>query len=111
MPKFLNVVISINSNYSPEKLVKIFKLIEKKIGRKKTKRNYPRVVDIDLIDFNNMIIDDNIVIPHKRMHKRNFVLLPLYEIDKSWIHPKFKTDIKKLIFSLPINEIRSIKQI
>ena len=45
------------------------------------------------------------------MHKRNFVLIPLYELNKNWIHPKYKTDIKNLIFSLPIEDIRSIKQI
>ena len=58
-----------------------------------------------------MVLNDEITIPHKRMHKRNFVLFPLYELDKNWVHPKFKIHIKKLIFSLPIKDIRSIKQI
>jgi 2-amino-4-hydroxy-6-hydroxymethyldihydropteridine diphosphokinase len=45
------------------------------------------------------------------MHKRNFVLIPLYELNKNWIHPKLKISIQNLIFSLPIKDIRSIKQI
>jgi 7,8-dihydro-6-hydroxymethylpterin-pyrophosphokinase len=45
------------------------------------------------------------------MHKRNFVLFPLFDIDKNWTHPVKKTNIKKLIFSLPKNDIRSINQI
>ena len=45
------------------------------------------------------------------MHKRNFVLFPLFEIEKDWVHPLLKTNIKDLILSLSKNEIRSIKQI
>ncbi len=110
-PKFLNIIISAKSNFTPDKLIKIFKKIEKILGRKKLKKNAPRECDIDLIDYKNKLISRNLQVPHKRMHKRNFVLFPLYEINKNWIHPKFKISIKKLIFSLPINDIRSIKQI
>jgi 7,8-dihydro-6-hydroxymethylpterin-pyrophosphokinase len=45
------------------------------------------------------------------MHERNFVLFPLFEIEKEWVHPIKKVNIKKLIFSLPNQDIRSIKQI
>ena len=45
------------------------------------------------------------------MHRRNFVLFPLFDIEKNWIHPVKKTNIKKLIFSLTKNDIRSINQI
>ena len=45
------------------------------------------------------------------MHKRNFVLLPLFEIEKDWFHPLLKTNIKDLVLSLSNKEIRSIKQI
>ena len=110
-PKFLNIIISIKSNLLPEKLLTIFKKIEQHLGRKITKKNSPRECDIDIIDYKKRIIKGNVTIPHKKMHKRNFVLIPLYEINKSWTHPKFKTNIKKLIFSLPIKDIRSIKQI
>ena len=110
-PKFLNIVIQLKTNFSPDKLLNIFKTIERKLGRQKSKKNSPRKCDIDIISYNNMILDGNISIPHKRMHQRNFVLLPLYELNKNWVHPKSKINIKKLIFSLPIKDIRSIKQI
>tara|TARA_Y100000768_G_scaffold361799_1_gene320142 strand:- start:401 stop:877 length:477 start_codon:yes stop_codon:yes gene_type:complete len=110
-PKFINVVVKSNTKITPNKLITLFKLIEKKMGRIKDKKNSPRICDIDIISYNKKIVSNKLVIPHKRMHKRNFVLLPLFEIDKNWSHPKLKKNIKNLIFSLPIKDIRSIKQI
>ena len=110
-PKFINIVVQSNTKASPEILLKIFKSIEKKLGRKKNSKNSPRTCDIDLISYNQRILTGNITIPHKRMHKRNFVLIPLFELNKNWFHPKTNENIKKLIFSLTIKDIRSIKQI
>ena len=110
-PKFINIVIQSNTKVSPEKLLKIFKSIEKKLGRKKKSKNSPRTCDIDIISYNQRILTGNITIPHKKMHKRNFVLIPLFELNKNWFHPKTNENIKKLIFSLSIKDIRSIKQI
>ena len=81
------------------------------LGRKKTVKNSPRECDIDLIDYGNIKIANKIILPHPRMHTRNFVLLPLYEINKNWKHPVTKQHIKKLILSLPNKDITSIKQI
>lgn len=110
-PKFLNIIIQSNTRFSFKKFIKISKIIEKTLGRKKGKKNSPRTCDIDIISYFQEIVSGNITIPHERMHKRNFVLIPLYEIDKNWFHPKFKNNIKELIFSLPIKDIRSIKKI
>ena len=110
-PKFINIVVQSNTKTSPEKLLKIFKSIEKKLGRKKKSKNSPRTCDIDIISYNKKILTGNITIPHKRMHIRNFVLIPLFELNKNWFHPKTNENIKKLIFSLSIKDIRTIKQI
>ena len=110
-PKFINIVVQSNTKTPPEKLLKIFKSIEKKLGRKKKSKNSPRTCDIDIISYNQRILTGNITIPHKKMHKRNFVLIPLFELSKNWFHPKTNENIKKLIFSLSIKDIRSIKQI
>ena len=110
-PKFLNIVLKISTNLKPTKLIKIFQNIENSLGRKKAPRNSPRICDIDIVDYNNMQINKGITLPHPRLHLRNFVLLPLYELDKGWKHPVFKNDIKTLILSLPNRDIRSIKQI
>ena len=110
-PKFINIVAQSDTKLSPKKLLDNFKYIEKELGRKKDLKNSPRTCDIDIISYDKKILTGDISIPHTRMHKRNFVLIPLYELDKNWFHPKLKSNIKKLIFSLPIEDIRSIKQI
>ena len=110
-PKFINIIIQSDTKFSPKKFLEIFKSIEKKLGRKKNKKNSPRTCDIDVISYSQKIVTGNISIPHKRMHRRNFVLIPLYELNKNWQHPKMKKNIKKLIFSLPIKDITSIKKI
>tara|TARA_B100000989_G_scaffold279063_1_gene241368 strand:+ start:3651 stop:4127 length:477 start_codon:yes stop_codon:yes gene_type:complete len=110
-PKFLNIVLKISTNLKPSKLLKIFQNIEKSLGRKNAPRNSPRICDIDIVDYKNIKINKEIILPHPRLHERNFVLLPLYELNKRWKHPVFKNDIKTLILSLPNRDIRSIKQI
>ena len=110
-PKFLNIVLKISVNLKPLELLKICKKIEIDLGRKKSYKNSPRECDIDIIDFKRMYENDGIFLPHSRMHERNFVLLPLFEICKDWIHPITKLHIKSLILSLPNRDIRSIKQI
>ena len=110
-PKFLNIVLKVDTNLKPLELLKKCKNIEKKLGRKKTFKNSPRECDIDILDFDSKQLFSQIILPHPRMHSRNFVLLPLYEIDKGWHHPITREHIKKLILSLSIRDIRSIKQI
>ena len=110
-PKFLNIVLEISTFIDPLNLLKICKIIEKKLGRKKSFKNSPRECDIDILDYNNRQIKEHIILPHPRMHIRNFVLLPLFEINKVWRHPLKKQDIKTLISILPNKDIRSIKQI
>tara|TARA_B100000963_G_scaffold325284_1_gene311412 strand:+ start:3646 stop:4122 length:477 start_codon:yes stop_codon:yes gene_type:complete len=110
-PKFLNIVLRVDTNLTPFELLMICKDIEKSLGRKESTLNAPRVCDIDIIDYKKRRIKSKIILPHPRLHKRNFVLLPLFELDKSWIHPVSKCHIKKLIFYLPNKDIRTIKQI
>jgi 2-amino-4-hydroxy-6-hydroxymethyldihydropteridine diphosphokinase len=110
-PKFINIVIKAKCEYNSIELLKLCKSIEVKLGRKKNIKNSPRECDIDIIDFNSMTLKGELNLPHKMMHKRNFVLFPLFEIEKKWFHPKMKIGIKQLINLLPNNDIRSIKQI
>ena len=113
-PKFINCVIKIKTYLSPIDLLKVCNLIEKKLGRKRSSKNAPRLCDIDIIDYDQKTLNfkaDNLILPHPRMTERSFVLLPLFEISKSWKHPETKINIVKLIDSLPIKNLRSIKQI
>ena len=113
-PKYINIIVKIQTSFSPLELLKICNLIETQLGRKRSEKNSPRTCDIDIIDYDQKISNNknkNLVFPHKAMSQRNFVLLPLFEIDQSWKHPKSKINIVKLISSLQINDLRSIKQI
>ena len=110
-PKFLNIVIKIKTNLKPSKLLDLCKKIEKNLGRKKSAINSPRICDIDILDYNKKCLNKGIVLPHPRMHSRNFVLLPLFEINKDWSHPVSKNHIKRLILLLSNRDITSIKQI
>jgi len=110
-PKFLNIVLKISTNLKPIELLKRCKDIEIYFGRKKSIKNSPRVIDIDIIDYANKEFKNGIILPHPRMHKRSFVLFPLFELNKDWVHPVFKQNIRKLILSLTNRDIRSIKQI
>ncbi|MDA7715147.1 2-amino-4-hydroxy-6-hydroxymethyldihydropteridine diphosphokinase [Pelagibacteraceae bacterium] len=103
LPNFINVgVLGIfEGNFS--KLLNTINLIEKKIGRIKTKKNDPRVCDIDIIDFNSNIINSkNLSIPHKKCHSRNFVLYPIKQIDPNWKHPVLEKSVNFLINNLDI---------
>ena len=110
-PKFLNIVIKVYTNLDPLKLLDKCKIIEKDIGRKKSPKNAPRKCDIDVIDFRNIVRRDSIILPHPRMQSRNFVLFPLFQLNKDWRHPVSNEHIKSLILSLSDRDIRSIKQI
>ena len=113
-PKFINIIIKIKTKLSPPDLLKVCNSIEMDLGRKRSKKNAPRTCDIDIIDYDQKVINivnKNLYLPHKSMNVRNFVLLPLFEIDQSWKHPKSKNNIAKLLNSLPIKDLRSIKQI
>ena len=114
MPNYINIIIKIKTNLRPLELLKICNLIELKLGRIRLKKNAPRTCDIDIIDYNKKILNEKnskLILPHPRMNKRNFVLLPLFELDKSWKHPKTRLNIVNLINSLPVKDLRSIKQI
>ena len=108
-PKFYNIILKVSSELKILELLKICKQIETSLGRKKAPKNSPRTCDIDIIDYNQKISANGINIPHPRMHLRNFVLIPLFEIEKNWRYPNSKQYIRNLIFSLSNSDIRSIK--
>ena len=104
LPKFVNIGLLAEYNFNHTKLIKEISLIEKKIGRVKSKRNDPRVCDIDIIDFNGLIKRNKLLeLPHPRSHTRNFVLYPIKEIDPKWIHPISKKNVDYLINELSQN--------
>ena len=100
-PKFFNVGVHADFKKKSYDLLQIINIIEKKIGRLKTNKNYPRVIDIDIVDFKGLIEDTReIKLPHPKSHLRNFVLYPILEIDPKWSHPIFKKNPQFLINKL-----------
>ena len=115
-PKFINIVIEVETHLSPEDLASVLIFIEKKLDRRRTKKNEPRTCDIDIIDYNNKIInfkykDLDFTVPHKKLIYRNFVLFPLQEISPDWTHPKTNELISILIEKLPKDDKNSILKI
>ena len=76
---------------------------ENEFGRVRSVKNAPRLLDLDLIAYNNDIIidDERLIIPHPRMHERLFVLKPLEDIDKNWTHPKTGHDVPMMLNNCP----------
>tara|TARA_B100000586_G_scaffold115575_1_gene83274 strand:- start:209 stop:736 length:528 start_codon:yes stop_codon:yes gene_type:complete len=113
-PKYLNIIIKIKTKLNLNNLFTLIKSIEKKLGRKKMPVNYPRICDIDIIDYNKKslstyIYNHKITVPHPRMKTRNFVLIPLFEVCKNWIHPISRENISELISKFNFTDLRSIK--
>jgi len=81
--KFLNGVIEIGTSLDPEKLLKELNRIEESLGRKRTAKNAPRTMDLDILYYGNEVIKEkNLIIPHSRIQKREFVLKGLRELGK-----------------------------
>lgn len=97
-PMFINMVIEAETELTPQELLKALKSIESSMGRTETKRWGPRLIDLDILFYNDMIINTpELRIPHPYIHERPFVLRPLGEIAPELEHPVLKKKIKELM--------------
>ena len=95
---YFNGVVLIETDYLPDEIYFVIKKIEKKVGRTKSVKWGEREIDIDIILIDSLIFEnENIIIPHKEYDKRDFVLVPLYEIENELIDPKSQNKIENLI--------------
>lgn len=94
---FLNAVLKIKTDFKPKELFHFLKSLETKIGRNITTKWGPREIDLDILFYNDLIYsDEEITIPHKDLLNRDFVLVPLIEIEPELIHPEFKKKIAEI---------------
>ena len=87
-PNFLNAVAQVETDLSASQLLWNLQLIEKRLGRERTRRWGPRVIDLDLLLYGDEIIEDDALrVPHPELTRRAFVLVPLVELDPMLVHP------------------------
>ena len=115
-PKFINMVVEVKTDLLPINLMLILINIEKLLGRQRRKKNDPRTCDIDIIDYDGQVNEfltqnSKLIIPHKDLSSRNFVLFPLQEILPDWKHPKSKENVSALIQKLPEEDRKSILKV
>ena len=95
---YLNQIIEVKTSLSSQKILESILQIENDLGRVRVEKWGERLIDIDIIFFNNEIIETaDLCIPHKYMHERNFVLIPLNEIAPDFIHPKYNKTVSELL--------------
>ena len=101
-PDFINQVIVIVSELSPENLMEKILLIEADLGRIRKQKNNPRTIDIDILFYNKEIIKSKkLTIPHPLLQERNFVMYPLNELSPNFLHPVLKKSIHQILLSCP----------
>ncbi len=97
-PAFLNMVVKAETGLGPESLLKNLKQLEVELGREQNFRWGPRLIDLDILFYDNMVIDTPpLVIPHPRLHERAFVLVPLADVAPDLIHPIFQKSVSQLL--------------
>ena len=107
---YLNQVICIQTELAPLPLLQVIHQIEKGLGRIRKQKWEARIIDIDIIFYNDEIIEEqSLTIPHPLMHIRQFVLEPLDEIAPGYIHPRLQKTITELLQNLPDEESDHIR--
>lgn len=105
-PWYHNAVVAVETGLSPYALLETLHEIEAALGRVRAERNAPRVIDLDLIAYNDVIIEKpELIVPHPRAHLRAFVLQPLADIAPEWVHPLTGQRLPDLIAALPADQI------
>jgi 2-amino-4-hydroxy-6-hydroxymethyldihydropteridine diphosphokinase len=103
-PSFLNQALAISTSFNARQLLRKILKIEKEMGRVRKEKLGPRIIDIDILLFENEIHDLRFLkIPHPEMQNRRFVLTPLAEIDPGLMHPVLKKTIAQLLEECPDN--------
>lgn len=97
-PDFLNAAAELRTNLTPADLLKVCRKVEQELKRERTIRWGPRTIDLDILLYGDMVINqEDLVIPHPRMHERVFVLGPLNEITPHTVHPVMKKSVNELL--------------
>jgi|LSQX01.1.fsa_nt_gb 2-amino-4-hydroxy-6-hydroxymethyldihydropteridine diphosphokinase len=96
---FVNAVVEVRTTLSPHDLLDALQAVETDMGRVRTVKDGPRVIDLDILFYNQDVMGDEkwLVIPHPELHRRRFVLVPLNDIASWVIHPAFGVSVRGLL--------------
>ena len=108
-PWFVNCIVNIKCKIGPSKVLDTLLQIESQFGRKRNKKNEARVIDLDLIAYNSLIVKSyELTLPHPRMHLRKFVMQPICDINENWVHPVSKKKASEILKELANQKISNI---
>jgi len=110
-PAFLNMAIHVETDFPPLELLAHLKALEQALGRIPNFRNGPRLIDLDILFYDDLILDGPpLTIPHPRLHERAFVLVPLNDLTPELIHPRLGRSVGQILETADrrgVNLIRS----
>jgi 2-amino-4-hydroxy-6-hydroxymethyldihydropteridine diphosphokinase len=107
---FLNQVLRVETYLQPEPLLKHLKRLEIALGRRETFQNGPRLIDIDILFYDDLVLySPTLTIPHPFMHERGFVLVPMMDISPDFVHPIRKKSIRELASIADVSGIRKFE--
>jgi 2-amino-4-hydroxy-6-hydroxymethyldihydropteridine diphosphokinase len=109
-PPFVNAVAHVETALSPTELLAALHNVETAFGRKRSERNAPRTLDLDLLDYDGRIEPGPPELPHPRMAERGFVLIPLKDVASDWRHPATGRNVQSLIADLS-QEQRKVREL
>lgn len=131
-PDYINAAISVATHLSPVALLERLHTVEATFGRTRETRWAARTLDLDLIDYNGKVLPDpetqdywrnlplsvqktiapeRLILPHPRVQDRAFVLIPLKDVVKDWVHPVTRQNLTKMCNALPSKDIDSIRPV
>ena len=107
--EFLNSVVAVETDRSPEDLLHLLLRIERQFGRTRSEPNSPRTLDLDLILYGDVILNTpDLTLPHPRMHERAFVLAPLAEVAPDAVHPVLGKSVGELAAAVATPDVRPL---
>lgn len=109
-PMFLNQVLQAKTYLDPEPLLRHIKRLEVALGRKTGFRNGPRLIDIDILFYDDLVLETPaLTLPHPHLHERGFVLLPMMDIAPDLVHPVKQKSIREMVAFCDVGGIREFQ--